>query len=305
MQYGNRRSGSTTAASKHQVTAYTPFRPDGCHPVDGCQDGDAVLRLGLPVPRGERRRQEDTGNPLLPAYEIKTTSTNEKIAFIGETLEGTPLVVTPSGVAGLDFLDEADTVNALVPKLKKRGVETIVLLLHQGGFQNPPPASQGGFPTSNACENFNGPDLVDVVNRLDPEIDVVVSAHTHAPYICTINGRLVTSAASFGRLITRDRPDDRPAHGAMSSRRPRQQHVVTQNVAKDAGPRPRCWRGTRRSPTRSRTASSARSRPTSVGTRHPERPGRRRRAADGRRDRGRPARSDAADATSAAPWSRS
>ena len=53
--------------------------------------------------------------------------------------------MTPSGVAGLDFLDEADTVNALVPRLKQRGAETIVLLLHQGGFQNPPPPSAGGF----------------------------------------------------------------------------------------------------------------------------------------------------------------
>ena len=77
-----------------------------------------------------------------------------------------------------------------------------MLLLHQGGFQNPPPFSQGGFTNVNACENFSGPDLVDIVNRLDDEIDVVVSAHTHAPYICTINNRLVTSAASFGRLIT-------------------------------------------------------------------------------------------------------
>ena len=50
--------------------------------------------------------------------------------------------MTPSGVAGLDFLDEANTVNALVPILKQRGVETMVLLLHQGGFQNPPPASR-------------------------------------------------------------------------------------------------------------------------------------------------------------------
>ena len=69
-----------------------------------------------------------------------------------------------------------------MPLLKQRGVESMVLLLHQGGFQNPPPATQGGFTNVDACQNFSGPDLLDVVNRLDPEIDVVISAHTHAPY---------------------------------------------------------------------------------------------------------------------------
>ena len=54
-------------------SAYTPVRPDGCHPVDGCQDGDAVLRLGLPVPRGERDRQGH-GQPAAAAVRDRQTS---------------------------------------------------------------------------------------------------------------------------------------------------------------------------------------------------------------------------------------
>jgi 5'-nucleotidase len=173
--------------------------------------------------------KEGTHNPLLPPYDIVNTA-GGKIAFVGETFEGTPLVVTPSGVAGLDFLDEADTANALVPELKAQGVETIVLLLHQGGFQNAP--FSRGFMDVNACENFSGPDLVDVVTRLNPEIDVVVSAHTHAPYVCQIGGRLVTSASSFGRLITSismvlDRRTGEMVDAFAIN------HVVTQTVAKD------------------------------------------------------------------------
>ena len=60
-----------------------------------------------------------------------------KVAFIGMTLRDTPTIVTPTGVAGLEFRDEADTVNALIPQLRKRGVDAIVVLVHQGGFQNP------------------------------------------------------------------------------------------------------------------------------------------------------------------------
>ena len=107
-----------------------------------------------------------TSNPLLPSYRIVSTSTGEKIAFIGETFKDTPLVVTPTGVAGLDFLDEADTVNALVPMLQQRQVQTFVLLLHQGGFQNAP--FSGGFQNVDKCENFTGAELVDIVNRLSP-----------------------------------------------------------------------------------------------------------------------------------------
>ena len=47
--------------------------------------------------------------------------------------------------------------------------------------------------------NFSGAEITAIVNGLDPRVDVVVSAHTHQPYICTIDGKLVTSASSFGR----------------------------------------------------------------------------------------------------------
>ena len=142
MQYGNR---SERGRGQNSGTAYAPSRPDGCHPVDGCQDGTPFYGSVFQYLAANVDRREH-GQPD-PARRTgsKRRRTASRIAFIGETLEGTPLVVTPSGVAGLDFLDEADTVNALVPRLKQRGVETIVLLLHQGGFQNPPPASQGGF----------------------------------------------------------------------------------------------------------------------------------------------------------------
>ncbi len=230
MQYGNRSydGGGPTGG-----TPYVPARADGCHPIDGCQDGTPFYGSVFQY-LAANVIDESTDNPLLPPYQIVNTSTGEKIAFIGETFENTPLVVTPTGVAGLDFLDEADTVNALIPRLKQRQVETIVLLLHQGGFQNPPPPSAGGFTDVNKCENFSGAELIDVVTRLDDEVDVVVSAHTHAPYICTIDGRLVTSAASFGRLITSiDLTIDRRTNDVVSATAVN--NIVTQTVAKDAG----------------------------------------------------------------------
>jgi 5'-nucleotidase len=132
--------------------------------------------------------------PLLPATAIRTIG-GVKIGFIGETLKGTPTIVTPTGVVGLTFLDEAATANKYAAILKKQGVKAIVLLLHQGGQQ-----SSGA--DVNGCTGFTG-DVLPIVDALSPDIKVVISGHTHNYYNCTINGHLLTSASSFGRMITK------------------------------------------------------------------------------------------------------
>jgi 5'-nucleotidase len=172
----------------------------GCHPIDGCQDGDPFSGAAFQY-LSANVFLAGTNRTLLPPYEIrKVGKTNIKVAFIGLTLKGTPLIVTPSGVAGLEFRDEVETVNSLVQRLRTtEGVRTFVVLIHQGGQQNAPFAN--GFMDINRCDNFTG-DIKPIVEALSPQVDVVVSAHTHQPYVCRFNGILTTSASSFGRLIT-------------------------------------------------------------------------------------------------------
>ncbi|MBV9360403.1 MAG: bifunctional metallophosphatase/5'-nucleotidase, partial [Betaproteobacteria bacterium] len=138
-----------------------------------------------------------TLRPLFPAYALRTFA-GQRIAVIGMTLAATPSLVTPSGVAGLEFRDEADTVNALLPEIRRRKAAAVVLLIHQGG------EAEGG---ANACGNFMGP-LADIVKRLADDVTLVVSGHTHRAYVCELPnsvGRpvLVTSAAAYGRIVTR------------------------------------------------------------------------------------------------------
>src|SRR5215213_4568729 len=165
----------------------------GCHPVDGCLDGDDFAGANFQFLAANVVRQ-DNGKTIFPPYKIRSFGTT-KIAFIGMTLEGTPLIVSPSGIAALNFLDEAATVNALVPQLKAKGIQTIVVLIHEGGV----PAAPAPY---NGCTGISGP-IVDIVNNLDDEVDVVISGHTHQPYNCVIDGKIVTSAFSFGRLVTK------------------------------------------------------------------------------------------------------
>jgi 5'-nucleotidase len=125
------------------------------------------------------------------------------MAFIGMTLKETPQIVSPSGVKGLQFLDEAATVNALVPQLKAQGIEAIVVLIHQGGSQTSPSPQD-----IDACAGgLEGSPIKTIVSQLDGAVDLVISGHTHAAYNCQLplsTGRLVsvTSANSQGRVLT-------------------------------------------------------------------------------------------------------
>lgn len=143
------------------------------------------------------------GSTVLPASGIKRFETRAgpiKVGFIGMTLKATGSLVTPSGVKGLTFVDEAATANALVPKLKAEGADTIVLLMHQGG-------KTGAFTRGNGCDGFYG-EIKPIVERLDPEIHTIVSGHTHWAYVCkdgqgdTKPGQLLTSAGKNGYFIT-------------------------------------------------------------------------------------------------------
>jgi len=175
----------------------------GCHPTDSghtCRGAD----VATPVPfegaafefLAANVTDRRTGETLFPAYALKDYE-GIKVAFVGMTLEGTPALVAPSGVADLDFHDEAETANALVPEIKQRGAEAIVVLVHDGG------AITGGI---NECPGISGP-IVGIVAALDDEVDLVISGHTHRAYNCRLPNRAgravpVTSAGSFGRLLT-------------------------------------------------------------------------------------------------------
>jgi 5'-nucleotidase len=162
----------------------------GCHPTDKCLGPRPFLGAKFHY-LAASTIDKTTGKSILPAYEIKKFD-GIPVAFIGLTLKGTPNLVFPVGVASLEFRDEAETVNALVPELKAQGVEAIVVLIHEGGF----PA--GDY---NECPGISGP-IVDIVRKFDSAVDVVVSGHTHQAYVCEIDRRLVTSGDKYGTVVT-------------------------------------------------------------------------------------------------------
>ncbi|MDW4571450.1 bifunctional metallophosphatase/5'-nucleotidase [Microbacterium sp. M3] len=179
---------------------------------------------------------EGTDQTILPAYSIENIK-GAKIGFIGMTLEETPDIVTAAGVAGLDFKDEVETANALVPVLKAQGVNAIVVLIHQGG--TPPSSAAYNAACGNGAEIASTSPIIPIAKNLDPAIDLIVSGHTHAPYICNIKDpagqdRLVTSASSFGRLYTdTNLTYDRRTQDIVRTSVTSANMLVTRNVDRD------------------------------------------------------------------------
>ncbi|MFJ6726108.1 bifunctional metallophosphatase/5'-nucleotidase [Streptomyces sp. NPDC091281] len=206
----------------------------GCHPTDGCYTDKKFKGADFPY-LAANVLKEKTGKPLLKPYWIWKKK-DVKIGFIGVTLEDTPGVVSAEGVKGLTFKDEVQTINKYARELQRKGVKSIVALIHEGGL----PASQSynyDCDSPGGGDGISGP-IVDIAKNVSPSVDALVTGHTHAAYACTIDDpsgkpRTVTSAASFGRLytdttLTYDRFTGDIARTAVKSAN----HVVTRTVPK-------------------------------------------------------------------------
>jgi 5'-nucleotidase len=206
----------------HGISELLRLQYGGCHPVDGCTPGLGAFP-GASFQYLAANVEVGGGKTVFPRYGIREID-GEKIAFVGMTLEDTPTIVSATAVAGLTFDDEVSTVNALVPSLRALGCGTIVVVVHQGSIPAP-------NTTYDGCGVMSGA-IVDIANGLDPAVDVIVSAHTHQAYACTIKQKLVTSAASFGRLVTSiDLTIDHATHRVVD--KVAHQHIVTRDIAPD------------------------------------------------------------------------
>ncbi|MGW1596719.1 bifunctional metallophosphatase/5'-nucleotidase [Streptomyces sp. NPDC002343] len=208
----------------------------GCHPKDGCYTDKEFQGADFPY-LAANVQDEKTGRPILKPYWVWKKN-GVKIGFIGVTLEGTPGIVSAEGVKGLAFKDETETINKYAKVLQRQGVQSIVALIHEGGF----PAS-GSYnydcDSPGAGDGISGP-IVDIAKNVTPAVDALVTGHTHQAYVCTVpdpsgRPRMVTSASSFGRLytdttLTYDRRTGDIVRTAVNSAN----HVVTRDVPKAA-----------------------------------------------------------------------
>jgi len=122
-----------------------------------------------------------------------------RIAFIGATTTETPSIQKAAYIEAIVFEGEIESINRYVPEIQQQGVHAIIVLLHEGGEQEPYDG-----PTRDG-ENVTGR-VAGIVAGLDGDVDVVLSAHTHAftnAYLENAGGNpvLVTQAYSYGRAF--------------------------------------------------------------------------------------------------------
>jgi len=182
------------------VTELYRMQFGGCHPTDGCQDGDGFAGAKFPY-LAANVTQKSNGLPILLPFTIRFYD-GVPVAYVGMTLEGTPGIVNPAGIKNVQFHDEVETANKYASVLTWLGIKSLVLVVHEGGAQTSPPAPLD----PSGCANFAGP-ITDIVKGLNPAYGVVVSGHTHRFYTCELPNSsgansLVTSAGSAGTLVT-------------------------------------------------------------------------------------------------------
>ncbi|GAB3241920.1 bifunctional metallophosphatase/5'-nucleotidase [Kineosporia babensis] len=179
-----------------------------------------------------------TGRTVLPPTTVKVVN-GVKVGIIGVVTKESPELVAQAGIKDVTFTDEVKAANLAAKDLRKRGVKTIVALVHEGGT----PTTEGA-PFDYKCNtggktNLSGP-IVDIAQNLSPSIDVILSGHTHNSYVCDIkdpngNPRLVTSNLSYGRTVTEiDLKIDKKTGDVIRSKSKAKNVVVGHKQKKDA-----------------------------------------------------------------------
>jgi 5'-nucleotidase len=137
-----------------------------------------------------------TGKNLVPGWRIVDVK-GVKVGLIGAVLKDTPSVAVASAIRGLSFLDEAESINKVLPAMRAQGAQVFVVLIHEGG------GTKEGYDKAD-CESLHGP-IVGITKKLDPAIRLVISGHSHTGYLCKVDGRVVTQADAYGHLLSRIR----------------------------------------------------------------------------------------------------
>ncbi|RFS83599.1 bifunctional metallophosphatase/5'-nucleotidase [Actinomadura spongiicola] len=201
----------------------------GCHPVDGCSPagtwrGARFDYLAANVLKKRHHR------PAMKPWTIRRIN-GVRIGFIGVVTKTTPSIVTAEGIKDLEFVDEVAAANRAARELRRRNVRAMVLLVHEGDQVEP-----GSRPDECGVQPGAGSRIA---AQADPEIDVVLSGHSHQQYLCTVKDpegrpRLFSSGSSFGRVITQvDLRVNRRTGDIVRSAVRGDNHVVTRDIAPD------------------------------------------------------------------------
>lgn len=146
--------------------------------------GDAAFGLGANV------YERAGGKPALQEYTVREVD-GVRVAFIATVTADTATMVAPTGIADIMFGDQLEAANRVAAQITRDdAADAIVLLTHDGA-------------AGDDCAALEREDTTyaHLVREAAPEIDAIVSGHTHQAYSCEIAGRPVVQAHQYGTTL--------------------------------------------------------------------------------------------------------
>ncbi|MBD5785241.1 ExeM/NucH family extracellular endonuclease [Cellulosimicrobium terreum] len=121
-----------------------------------------------------------TQNPALPEYDVLDVD-GVRLGVIGAVTQETPTLVTPSGIADLDFGDPVEAVNRVAAQLQDGDesngeADVLVAMYHEG--------AGAGTPDGATLEEelAAGGAFAEIVEDTDASVDAIFNGHTHKQY---------------------------------------------------------------------------------------------------------------------------
>ncbi len=130
-----------------------------------------------------------TGDPAVPATWVENFG-DVKVGFVGAVTEELPSLVSPAGIANIDVTGIVASVNTAAAALVADGADLVIMLVHEGA------------PATDCATMDDSGKWADIINNVSPDVDAIVSGHTHLAYNCSFP---VQQWVQEGRTVT-DRP---------------------------------------------------------------------------------------------------
>ena len=120
--------------------------------------------------------RKGTTEPVLPEYTVLDMN-GIKVAVIGTVTQETPSLVTPAGVADLEFGDAVDAINRVAAKIKADNLADVIIVENHDG-------AGSGAPEGSTLEQevaAGGP-FAKMVTEVTPDVAAIFNGHTHKQY---------------------------------------------------------------------------------------------------------------------------
>ena len=179
------------AVGNHEFDKGFEFLTDVATPRYGAGDAAEGARYSL----GANVYARGTEDPVLEEYDIEDID-GVRIAFIGTVTPDTAVMVSPDGIADIEFGDQLEAANRVAAEITAGDLaDVIVLLTHDGA-------------ATDSCEALTSEDTdyAELVAGASDDIDAIASGHTHQEYACMLptpggGERPVIQALEYGKAL--------------------------------------------------------------------------------------------------------